>query len=51
MPLNKSSGSKARSANIATEVNAGRPVKQAVAIAYSVQRAARKKQAKKVFSK
>lgn len=35
MPLKKGSSKKAMSNNIATEVRAGRPVKQAVAIAYS----------------
>lgn len=42
MPLYQSSSNKARSANVATEVRSGRPVKQAVAIAYSVQRKNRK---------
>jgi hypothetical protein len=40
MPLKKSSSKKARSQNIATELRAGRPPKQAVAIAYAVQRRA-----------
>lgn len=35
MPLDKGKSKKARSANIATEVRAGKPIKQAVAIAYS----------------
>ncbi len=43
MPLKKSASDKARSANIAAEVRAGKPVKQAAAIAYSVQRKARAK--------
>lgn len=43
MPLKKGKSNAARSANIATEVRAGRPVKQAVAIAYSVQRKAKGK--------
>lgn len=43
MPLMKSSSNKARSANVATEVKAGRPVKQAVAIAYATQRSAKGK--------
>lgn len=43
MPLTKSASKKALQKNIATEVKAGRPVKQAAAIAYSVQRAAKKK--------
>jgi len=38
MPLVKSKSKKALAANIATEVKAGRPQKQAAAIAYSVQR-------------
>lgn len=38
MPLIKSSSKKARSQNIAELVRSGRPVKQAVAIAYSVAR-------------
>lgn len=43
MPLIKSSSDEARSKNIAAEVKAGRPRDQAVAIAYRVQRDARKK--------
>ena len=42
MPLIKSPSNKARAANIASEIKAGRPAKQAVAIAYSVQRQAKK---------
>ncbi len=50
MPLNK--GKKAKSPkgfgeNIATEMKAGKPQKQAVAIAYSVADKAKKKKAKK----
>ena len=41
MPLKKSSGKKAFKENIVTEVHAGKPVKQAVAIAYSIQRKAK----------
>lgn len=40
MPLIKSKSKSARSANIATEIKASRDPKQAVAIAYSVQRSA-----------
>ena len=38
MPLEKGKSKAALSRNIATEVKAGKPQKQAVAIAYSVQR-------------
>jgi hypothetical protein len=38
MPLTKSTSKKAVSKNIKTEIAAGRPQKQAVAIALSVQR-------------
>lgn len=40
MPLIKSSSDKARQENIRTEIHAGKPIKQAVAIGYSVQRKA-----------
>ena len=43
MPLNKSGTKAAFKQNIKTEVAAGKPVKQAVAIAYSVQRGGKKK--------
>lgn len=43
MPLVKSSSKSAMRQNIRAEVNAGKPVKQAVAIAYSVKRDAGKK--------
>lgn len=43
MPLKKSASKKAVSQNIKTEVKAGKPVKQAVAIALNVQREAAKK--------
>jgi len=43
MPLVKSSSSKAFRENIKAEVKAGKPVKQAVAIAYAVKRKAEKK--------
>jgi hypothetical protein len=41
MPLKKSSSKKAFSSNVRAEVNAGKPVKQAVAIAYSTKRRAK----------
>lgn len=40
MPLIKSTGKKAFSKNVAAEVHAGKPVKQAVAIAYATKRRA-----------
>jgi|TARA_R110000868_G_scaffold8536_1_gene44121 hypothetical protein len=43
MPLSKSPSKKAFKKNVATEVKAGRPVKQAVAIAYATKSAAAKK--------
>lgn len=43
MPLKKSTSEKAFKQNIRTEVKSGKPVKQAVAIAYSVKRQAAKK--------
>jgi len=43
MPLKKSSSKKAMSQNIRTEMAAGRPQKQAVAIAYAVKRKAASK--------
>ena len=42
MPLIKSKSDKAFKKNVAAEVKAGKPVKQAVAIAYSTKRAAKK---------
>jgi hypothetical protein len=47
MPLIKSASKKAVSKNIRTEMKAGKPQKQAVAIALSVQREAAKKKGKK----
>lgn len=43
MPLMKSKSKAAFKKNVATEVKAGRPVKQAVAIGYAVKREAAKK--------
>ena len=43
MPLKKSISKAAFKENIKAEVNAGKPIKQAVAIAYSEKRAAAKK--------
>jgi len=43
MPLKKSASKKAVPVNIKTEIKAGKPQKQAVAIALSVQREAKKK--------
>ena len=42
MPLEKSTSKKAFEHNIKAEVSAGKPVKQAVAIAYSEKREAKK---------
>lgn len=47
MPLIRSMAQKAFKENVKTEVKAGKPVKQAVAIAYSEKREAAKKQKKK----
>ena len=47
MPLKKSTSKKAFSSNIRAEMNAGKPQKQAVAIAYSVKRKAKTKRKKK----
>ena len=43
MPLQKSSSKKTFQHNVRAEINAGKPRKQAVAIAYSVKRQAKKK--------
>jgi hypothetical protein len=43
MPLKKSTSKKAFTSNIKAEISAGKPQKQAVAIAYSVKRQAGKK--------
>ena len=47
MPLKKSSGKAAFKSNLKAEIKAGRPQKQAVAIAYSVKRKAAAKKGKK----
>lgn len=47
MPLTKSKSKKAFSKNVEAEMAAGKPQKQAVAIAYSVQRKASGKKSKK----
>lgn len=47
MPLKKSASKEAFQENVRTEVKSGKPVKQSVAIAYSVQRAAKSKPAGK----
>lgn len=43
MPLKKGKSRKTFSSNVRAEVNAGKPVKQAVAIAYAMKRKSRKK--------
>ena len=47
MPLVKSTSKQAFRKNVSAEVHAGKPVKQAVAIAYSVKREATKPTVKK----
>ena len=47
MPLKKSTSKEAFRKNVAAEVKSGRPIKQAVAIAYSVKREATKGKTKK----
>lgn len=47
MPLVKGTSKKTLAENISREMHAGKPQKQAIAIAYSVQRQAQKKQGKK----
>jgi len=46
MPLKHGKSEKAFKENIKTEVKAGKPVKQAVAISYAVKREAQKKKSK-----
>ena len=43
MPLTKSASKKAFQTNVKREIAAGKPTKQAVAIAFSVQREAKKR--------
>jgi hypothetical protein len=43
MPLKKSSSKEASRANVKAEIEAGKPAKQAVAIAYATKREAAKK--------
>jgi hypothetical protein len=45
MPLKKSPSDKAFTANLKAELKAGKPQKQALAIAYSVQKEAARKEA------
>ena len=47
MPLKKSTSKEAFRKNVAAEVKAGKPIKQSVAIAYSVKREAAKSKSKK----
>jgi len=47
MPLKKSPSKEAFRKNVSAEVKSGRPIKQAVAIAYSVKREASKGKTKK----
>jgi hypothetical protein len=47
MPLIKNMTPKAMKKNIKEEIEAGKPIKQAVAIGYAVKRAAEKKERKK----
>lgn len=42
MPLKQGSSTKTRETNIKREISAGKPIKQAVAIGYAVQREAKK---------
>jgi hypothetical protein len=47
MPLKKSASKEAFRANVKAEVNAGKPIKQSVAIAYATKRAASSSKGKK----
>lgn len=46
MPLKKGTSNKTRNENIKREIDAGKPIKQAVAIGYSQQRQSAKKKRK-----
>lgn len=46
MPLKHGTSDKTRQANIKREIEAGKPIKQAVAIGYAVQREAKKTEKK-----
>ena len=47
MPLKKSTSKEAFRKNVSAEVKSGKPIKQSVAIAYSVKREAAKSKSKK----
>lgn len=47
MPLKKSASKEAFRANVKAEINAGKPVRQAVAISYAVKKEAEKKSTSK----
>lgn len=47
MPLKKGTSNKTRNENIKREIDAGKPISQAVAIGYSEQREAKKKKRRK----
>lgn len=49
MPLKHGTSKATRQANIKTEIKAGKPPKQAVAIAYSVQREAKKEAKNSIY--
>ena len=51
MPLKKSTSKKAFNENVAAEIKAGKPVKQAVAIAYETKRSADKTKSSKTKGK
>lgn len=51
MPLKKSTSKKAFNENVSAEIKAGKPVKQAVAIAYETKRSAGKTKSDKTKGK